>query len=45
MVGKDIPYMFVPENKIDYVTNWVDQHVPGKKKPAVVSIEQFNSLI
>jgi hypothetical protein len=40
-LGKDIPFMFVPEAKVLYVEEWVKLHVPGKKKPQVLALEEL----
>ena len=44
MLGKDLPYIFVPQDKIDFLRGWVDLHVPGKKKPAIKSIEESSFI-
>ena len=45
MLGKDIPYVFVPADRINYVQQWVLANVPGKKKPEVRGIEKFSATL
>lgn len=42
-LGKDIPYIFVPANRVDFMRSWIMTNVPGTK-PSVFSIESWEQL-
>lgn len=40
-LGKEVTYVFVPKENIEYVQQWVEANVPGKKKPKIMEIESL----
>ena len=45
VLGKDASLIYVPAEHIGSVQEWVAAHVPGKKKPGVLDIANFESTV